>query len=262
MRLSMASCGIAACVAGGAGSGSNSSGAPAVETPPGVGTPALSDRTAACVFDATYVVLEGDTFGARRSVTFQGETGAITTGALDGADFDDAAIFSNPVNGEFSRVVQISDGNVFGVVGLTVPAGDLPASGSVTHYNEGWVNVTAAFETDTLVLTGDAAFTVNWGGGGGIAGTLYNFSVESASTGYLSGAGSIVLSDGAVSGDNFSFGTGTISGTGDFARLGGAGTLSSTTGTFFGPQADELGGVIVIDDPNDSILVVGAFQAD
>ncbi|MGJ8622041.1 MAG: hypothetical protein ACSHW1_04635 [Yoonia sp.] len=258
--------GLTACGGGGGGTvgsgGGGSTSEPADEVPPGAGTPALSDRTATGSFDITYVVLEGQVL-RRSGVTFDGQTGEITGQLLDGTDLDDNIVFTNPAGGEFSRIVRISGDSVFGVVGLDVPSGDLPVAGDVIHYNEGWVGLTAAFETDTLVLTGDATFIVDLTGGNSISGEFSNFNVESsAGSGAVSGSGKIIFTDGTISGANASFDAGTISGTGSFADLGGAGTTSSTTGTFFGPEADEFGGVVMIDDPNDDIAIYGAFQVD
>lgn len=219
----------------------------------------LSDRSpAAGTAGMAYVVLEGQTGRSSDDVSVFYETGAVSGGLVDGTDLDDT-VYSNPANGEHSRVVRISGDNIFGVVGLDVLSGDLPAAGTVTSYNEGWVGVTAAFEDDVLVLTGNAEFTATWATGD-IDGRFFNLSGTNEDSDDVTNVGTIVLTNGTISGDDFTGGG--VSGTGVFADLGGSGTSSDTTGTFFGPQAEELGGVILIDDVNDDILVVGAFQAD
>lgn len=248
---------------GGAGGGGGGSSIPTEPTDPPVEVTdadyvELSDRTASAPADMTFVSLDGQT-RVDGSVTIASGSGAISGGAvLNGRNIEDA-IFTNPANGEFSRIFRITGENRFGVVGLDVLPGDLPAAGTTTMYNEGWVGMTAAFEGDTFVLTGDAEFTASWGGGANVDGRFFNLS-GSNSGGNVGNQGTIILTDAAISGDTFSGGV--ISGTGIFAPLGGSGTTSQTGGTFFGPQADELGGVILIDDTTDDILIVGAFQAD
>jgi hypothetical protein len=217
----------------------------------------LNDRSASGSAGMAYVLLEGQTRHNNDAVSIVYSSGAISGDLLNGTDVDDA-IYTNPANGEFSRIVRITGDNVFGAVGLDVRAGDLPTAG-VTNYNEGWVGMTAAFETDTLVLTGNAEFTATWGTND-IDGRFFNLSGRNSGGGSVTNVGTIILTNGTISGDNFSGGT--VSGTGQFARLGGSGTTSQTGGTFFGPQADELGGVVLINDTPDDILIVGAFQAD
>ncbi len=257
----IAGLGLAAC--GGSSGERADNGPPPVEVPPNANAPDIADRTANGDFAVTYIVLDGSSFDERSTIQLRGNTGVLTGGELDGEDVDDLGIFTNPATGDFSRIVRISADNLFGVVGIAVPANDLPAAGTMTSYNEGWVGLTATFDNDVLVLTGDATFDVDWASGGGtISGTLSNFNVDSSATGNRNGNGTIVFTNGVVNGDDFSFAPGTISGTGTFSGLGGSNTTSQTQGTFFGAGADELGGVIVIDDRNDDITVTGAFQAD
>lgn len=253
---------LALTACGGGGGGSDGSGIPTEPTDPPDevvdGAYAdLSDRTAPGTAGMAYVLLEGQTRRNSDGVNITYSTGAISGGLLAGTDVDDA-IYSNPANGEFSRIVRISGDNVFGAVGLDVLSGDLPTAGTVTSYNEGWVGMTATFENNVYVLTGDAEFTATWGAND-IDGRFFNLSGSDRS-GSVPNQGTIILTDGTISGDTFSGGS--VTGTGLFAPLGGSGTTSQTGGTFFGPEADELGGVIVINDTNDDILVVGAFQAD
>lgn len=248
---------------GGTGGGGGGGGTPPDPTNPpdevvNVNYDELSNRTAPGLAAMSYVVLDGQTPISEDTVTMLYSSGAITGGVLDMTDLDDAT-FLNPANGEFSRIVRISGSNLFGVVGLDVLAGDLPPAGSVTSYNEGWVGMTAAFENEVLVLEGDAEFTATWDTND-IDGRFFNLSGTNSGNGNVTNVGTIVLTNGVITDDNFTGGS--VSGTGVFAQLGGGGTSSDTGGTFFGPQADELGGVILINDATDDILVVGAFQAD
>lgn len=258
--LALAACGAST------GTGSSVSSTPTEPTDPPDEVPGgseyadLSNRAAPGTAGTgmAYVLLEGQARRNSDGVQFNFSTGEVTGGLLSGTDVDEAE-YTNPANGEFSRIVRISGDNVFGVVGLDVLPGDLPTAGTVTSYNEGWVGMTAAFENDALVLEGDATFTASWGSND-IDGRFFNLSGTSSVGGGVTNVGTIILTDGTISGDNFTGGA--VSGTGRFAAIGGSGTTSQTGGTFFGPEADELGGVVLINDATDVILVVGAFQAD
>ncbi|MCK0095953.1 transferrin-binding protein-like solute binding protein [Yoonia sp. F2084L] len=256
---------LAACGAG-SGTGDSVNNIPTEPTDPPDEVPGgseyaeLSNRAAPGTAGTgmAYVLLEGQTRRNSDGVSIDFASGDITGGLLSGTNVDEAE-YTNPANGEFSRIVRISGDNVFGAVGLDVLSGDLPTAGTVTSYNEGWVGMTAAFENDVLVLEGDATFTASWGAND-IDGRFFNLSGTSSAGGGVTNVGTIILTDGTITGDNFTGGA--VSGTGRFAAIGGAGTTSQTGGTFFGPDADELGGVVLINDTTDDILVVGAFQAD
>jgi hypothetical protein len=205
-----------------------------------------------------YVVLDGITPALDDNVTVTYSNGSLVGGVLEGKNLDTSA-FSNPANGEFSRVFRISGENLFGVVGLDVLSGDLPETGTFSVYNEGWVGMNAALEGRLLTLEGDATFTASWGTGD-LSGRFFNLSGRDSLDQTVTNVGTIVLTGADITADQFSGGN--VTGTGVFAGLGGTSSTIVTQGAFFGPLADELGGVLLIDDLTQDILVIGAFQAD
>lgn len=256
---------LAACSAGSDGSGdSGTDGNPGLPTGPAdevvdIAYSVVSDRSADGTANMAYVFLVGQTTSTSDAVTITFSTGDIVGELLTGTNIDSAE-FSNPANGEFSRVVGISGSSLFGAVGLEVLLNDdLPETGTVTNYNEGWVGMTAAFEENVYVLEGDATFTTTWGSGD-IDGWFFNLSGTDQSDADVTNVGTIALIDANVVDDSFSGGR--VTGTGVFSSLDSTSSTAGTSGTFFGPQADELGGVLVINDVDDDILVFGAFQAD
>ncbi|EBA12008.1 transferrin-binding protein-like solute binding protein [Roseobacter sp. CCS2] len=257
--------GLVACGGGGGGGGNTASDGTRPDDPaanfPGSVSAELDDTSALGEAGMAYVLLDGQILRESDRVSIRYSDGLVSGGLVREQSISDTDAFINPANGEFSRIVRISSDNLFGVVGLDIQDGDLPTSGN-TNYNQGWVGMTAIFEDDVLVLEGDATFTVAWSGTGDIDGSFRNLSGTDSDDANVSNVGTIVLNNGIISGDNFDFAGSTVSGTGVFASLGGSGTSSSTTGTFFGPQANELGGVILIDDLPNDIQVSGAFQAD
>ena len=262
----VAAFGLVACGGGGGSGGSNniagdgtSPDDPAADFPDSVYAN-LEDTSAVGEAGMAYVLLDGQILRESDRVSIRYSDGLVSGGLVRGQDISDTGAFTNPANGDFSRVVRISEDNLFGVVGLDVQDGDLPPTGTMTSYNEGWVSLTATFEDEVVVMTGDATFSVNWASATSITGNLANLSGTDSDDGNVSG--SINLGTGSVSGDSFTFGNGSaMSGTGVFLDLGRSGTSSSTTGKFFGPDANELGGVLLIDDAADGIEVFGAFQA-
>ncbi|WP_108813644.1 transferrin-binding protein-like solute binding protein [Loktanella sp. Alg231-35] len=260
----VAAIGLSACGSAGGGGGGDGGGTPteptsaAVEVPPNMNYPDLSNRISG-TSEVAYVVLRNDLPLYEDGVQVNQLTGAVSGGLLASTDLDDAE-FLNPANGEFSRIVRISGNNVFGAVGLDVLAGDLPTSG-VSNYNEGWVGMTATFSDNVYVLTGNATFTVTWDGVGDIDGRFFNLSGTAAQGGSVTNGGTIILTNGGLDA-NERFSGGSVTGTGIFADLGGTSSTSGTQGAFFGPDADELGGVLRINDNTEDIQVFGAFQAD
>jgi hypothetical protein len=256
--LSLTACGGAGGGSGGGGGGGGNSTPPPGSadevTDPSI--PFLSNRVSGTA-QSVYVVFEGQSVRLNDSVTINYADGVVTGGLLSGTDLDNSE-FTNPARGEHSRIVRISGSNVFGAVGIDAT---LPPGGTVTtNYNEGWVGLTAAIDgDDTYTLEGDAVFTATWGSNR-IDGRFLNLSGNGSVNGAVSDVGTILISDARIVGDNFD--RGTVTGTGLFDDLGGTGSSRTLRGSFFGPQADELGGVLVVNDSADGILVVGAFQAD
>lgn len=247
--------GLSACGGGEGGGGNSTVSADEVTNP---SYDELSDRTAGGTGGLAYVVLEGSTARFNDDTTFTYRDGKISGGLLNNTDFDGSQ-YTNPANGEFSRVVRISGDNVFGVVGLDVQSGDMPTTGS-TSYNAGWVGMNAIVDGETLVLTGDATFTAQWEGDTGVSGRFFNLSGTSDQSGNVTNVGTIVLTDADLNGGRFSGGR--MTGTGSFSGLNAAGGENRSQGVFFGPDADEIGGVLDINDGSADIRVLGAFQAD
>ena len=84
----------------------------------------------------------------------------------------------------------------------------------------------------------------------------------------LDAGGTVAITDGAIdyvaviSGNTFSGGTADLSSTQITTDLTGA-ELVDTSGGFYGPGADEVGGVVLIDDTGTgSLLLLGDFVAD
>lgn len=256
---------VSACGGAGAGGG----GLPTEPTSPAIEIVderyiRLSDRSQSLIIvdGMAYRLLEGQTLRADDFITFSYSDGQITGGLLNLTDIDSGS-FTNPANGEFSRVVRISGESIFGVVGLDVLSGDLPSdlptSGTVSSYNEGWVGLTAIFEEGPYVLEGDATFTATWATND-IDGRFFNLSGTDPLDAVVTNVGTINLNNAVISGDNFTGGS--VTGTGVFSPLSGSSNTSGTAGTFFGPQADELGGILRINDAGQDIFVLGVFQAD
>ena len=218
----------------------------------------LSDRTAVGTAGMIYVILDGQTSLSSDAVTINYSDGAITGGLLNGRNID-GVTFLNPAGGEFSRLVSIEGESLLGVVGLDVLAGDLPTMGT-TDYNLGGVELTAIFENNVYVLSGNAEFTANWGANDNLEGRFFNLTGTDAQGGASTNEGTIILTNANITGDTFAGGS--VTGTGLFSDLGGSSSTAGTQGAFFGPDADELGGVLSINDAAQDIRVLGAFQAD
>jgi len=252
---------VVACLMSVGACGGGGGGAPANEVD-SLDYPALADRAAiGGPTTITVVVLENGVAQAPATASFDQSTGAITGGDLDGTDIDDV-IFTNPANGEISRVVTLSGADsYFGVVGFETEAADRPPMGTTTSYNEGWASVTATTDDGTYTLEADATLSANWSTNR-LSGTFSGMSGNLAGTGgvdqNVSNVGNITLSNSVIGGSEFAGGT--VTGTGIFAPLDGSSSTSGTGGAFFGDQADEVGGLLVVTD--DDVSVIGAFQAD
>lgn len=218
----------------------------------------LDNRGATGQVPVAYVLLDGDS-PVSGDAMLAYATGAVTSGLLDGTDVDETGTYSNPASTEFARVVTISGSNsLFGVAGLETAGADLPAAGTTTTYSNGWVSLLANSDSETYSLTGDAALTASWGTGAVINATFNGFSGTDSSDAAVSNAGTLRLNDMTISGNGFAGGN--ASGTGIFAALDGSSVTTGTQGLFFGPAAGEVGGIIIIRDPD--LDVTGAFLSD
>ncbi|MEM8537835.1 MAG: transferrin-binding protein-like solute binding protein, partial [Pseudomonadota bacterium] len=213
--------------------------------------PAISDRGATGgPSGVTMILLQN---GAAQPVTvgdFDQSTGVISSSQLAGLDLDNAE-FQNPADAEFSRIARVSGtDSFFGAVGFGTAAADRPEAGSVTAYVDGWAGLTATTDAGTYTLTGDATFTADWGSGR-LRGDFTNLDGTVSDAAGIDAAaanvGTIRLSSSVITGSAFAGGI--VTGTGLFSGLDGNSSTVGTSGNFFGPQADELGGLLVIDDP-------------
>jgi len=145
---------------------------------------------------------------------------------------------------------QLFDGGALSF-GVLTPLNDMPTSGTA-NYNTGFMDglyVNAARET--FNLTGDATLTANFQSLK-ITGLLDNIQAVRilASPPPATSFGNIVL-DGSISGNNF---VGSANSTGIAVPLSG-----SVQGSFYGPAAQEAGGVFQIKSVGGTEHAVGAF---
>ncbi|SFR97213.1 transferrin-binding protein-like solute binding protein [Yoonia litorea] len=249
---------MAACGGSGSGGGGAGTGAIGVDEVESLDYSDLGDRGAVGTAAVTYVVLDGEIATSDADATLDYTTGQIAGGALDGTSLV-TSDYENPADGEYSRIIALDGAEtLFGAGGLITRVSDLPDAGT-TNYNLGWVGLTATTDTDVYTLTGDATFVSNWTNGS-IRGDFDKLSGTDALDQSVSDVGTITLlvSGASISGSSFSGGT--VSGTGTFASLDAGSDTSKSAGRFFGPAADEIGGILVIEDADVSIL--GAYQAD
>lgn len=251
---------LTACGGGGGGSGERPTEPldPPVEVD-GAGYELLSNRAATGNVGMIYVIIDGQSPETNNSVTLNRSSGAVSGGDLNGENID-GVLFSNPAGGEYSRFVIDEGNSILGVVGLDVLANDLPTMGT-SDYNVGVVEMTAIFEEGPYVLTGNATFTANWGANANLDGRFFNLSGNNAQGSSVVNQGIINLTNASINA-NGQFSGGSVTGAGLFAGLGGSSSTSGTQGAFFGPEAEELGGVLVINDNSEDIRILGAFQAD
>jgi hypothetical protein len=163
----------------------------------------------------------------------------------------------------FRREAAGSDPS-FGVIGFLSSPTDLPGSGRVSY--SGATEVTAADATRIYTLDGNAFIVADFGTGrvrialeelGGVA--------EGASPGNTGSVtvprgGAVTVDGSRISGATFSGGT--VSASGLPFGVTGSADASGTKGGFFGPEADEAAGRVVVDDPAGNVRILGTFAAD
>lgn len=230
------------------------------ENDPTVTYPAFSDATAPINSDLRYISLNAALVGANGSATLDHDGGTITSGVLAGTlnsgrtsvalAGGGTGTLSNPDSNEFLRLFQIQGGansGTIGVIGIETDPTDIPAPTVGTVEYGGTASVTAAPGDQNLyVLSGDVNVTADWATST-VTTRFGNFSGTANGNAAGSGLGQMIIS-GATIGADGSFTGGSITGTGTvFGSLSGTSGLSGTRGQFFGPDADEVGGVLVID---------------
>lgn len=176
-------------------------------------------------------------------------SGGLLAGTLD-ADFTvitlDAggtAELSNPANADFARILATTGADArFGVVGVPASLGDIPSSGTAEYLG----SVVLDLNTDrgTFALTGDAGVSVDWAGGAetdftNLGGRLNDIE-EIANVGTVNVRGAVLSGTG--------FYGGTLTTTGDDLEFSTSATFEHA-GQFYGPNAGEVGGILVVEDP-------------
>lgn len=250
-------------------------GAPATEQLEvvGDGYVELSATTAAAVSTLTYqgfTTAGAPRAGSAGSLTH--DTGVITGGLLAGTintartsvalDDGGTAELTNPASTEYHRAfaTQPTSGTpVVGVVGVRTDPGDLPGGTATTT---GTASIAITDGGDFYELTGTARVDANFGDGS-VDVTLSNLAGTrrtGASDTSVGNQGTLRIVDNTISGSGFSGGAASFSGS--FSLSGGADS-SDSRGAFYGPAAEEAGGVVVIDDTGSGgIAVLGTYFTD
>ena len=192
--------------------------------------------------------LTGDVNANRTLITLDGGgTVVITDGATDYV-----AMFSaEPLGGDPS----------FGVVGIPTAIADLP----VTATYSGTTNFSIVDGTSFYELVGSASVAANFGAGNldatfsSLDGTRKD-GVSAPQN--VTNVATVSINNADISGNTFSGGTAGLSSTQITTDLTGT-EVVDTSGGFYGPNADEVGGVVLIDDTSTgSLLLLGDFVAD
>lgn len=152
----------------------------------------------------------------------------------------------------------------FGVLGTPTALADLP-DGTVTANYSGTTNLAIVDDTSLYELVGSASVTADFGA----ADLDVTFSsLDGTRTDGLSApvnvnnVATVSINDAQISGNTFSGGTAGFSSTQITTDLSGSETVD-TSGGFYGPDAGEVGGVVLIDDTSSgSLLLLGDFVAD
>lgn len=249
---------LAACGGGGGG--------PAVTDAPTLGdvNSTATSSLVATVLDANAGTVAAETGNLNRSEN----TGQI--GGLSGALSADrtrievigggAVTFSDAGDGFAARFDAARPGTTTsGIAGIATAAGDLPG-GSATY--SGDTVITATSGTDLFELTGTADITADFGRGDvtTVLSDLSGVQIEGGGTQApvaVSDAGTLTLRGSAIGGARFSGGTAAL--TSEVLSLAGDETVA-VEGAFFGPAAEQAGGVFAITGGETKIF--GDFLAE
>ena len=204
----------------------------------GVGTSGTTGALDHAANTVTAGILQGDLNAGRTEI------------ALDGGG---TATLTNPASTEFARFFRIespTDTRV-GVVGMT--AADIPTDGTVNY--GGHVDLTFVRRNDPpRSVDGAANVSVNFD-----TNRVTTTFGDLSETGGLSNVGTLTISGATLVGDSFSGGTASGTGLLDLDATS-AGVQSATGGQLYGPNADEVGGVVAIS--TDDLTVQGAYIAE
>ena len=156
-------------------------------------------------------------------------------------------------------------GPLFGVVGQLTEAADMPFGSDPTTTYVGRAQVTVAHDTSVYDLSGLATITANWGTSR-VDVRLHDLDGERSTAGMTSTVDDVAvirLDDAVLTDAEFVGGAPSITSS-EIGLVAGASSAGSA-GAFFGPGADEVGGVVLIDDTataTGETRVLGSYLAD
>ena len=190
------------------------------------------------------------------SVAADGETIPLDDGGeivLTFGDTDFAALFEATPTGEDRTI---------GVVGLPTDAADMPATGAANY--SGTASVTIQDDTAVYDLDGTASVEADFAGGSVTTALTDLSGTETVGLNPpddVTDLADIAIDGSAITGATFAGGTPALA-SDTLADLSGLET-TSLDGGFYGPEADEVGAVFVIDDSADGTLTIfGVVIAD
>ena len=275
--FALATCSLLAACGGGsgtaAGDGTGSNGGPA-EVPTSDSYIALNEVTSAVETPLGFVAMNSSNRTARgyagtldhNTGTLSGN-GALLIGSVNIARTlvslpgGETAELSNPGNtASHARIFRTNglSNDLFGVVGQYTNLDLIPAMAS-SIYN-GSVTLQADNGNATFALVGDATITASWSGDGitSVFNNLDGTRNDGLGGGInVSDVGTVTISGATLNGSQFSGGT--FSTTGDDLVYTGGGTQTHA-GQFFGPDAQEVGGVFGLEKENE-LELSGVFVA-
>lgn len=197
--------------------------------------------------------LPGDIDGTRVNITLD-EGGLIT-------------IFDGPTDyvARYEAQPQNSD-PFFGVIGVPTRVTDLPSPGVATYTGVASSQIQIIDGSAVYDLTGTTNASVDFGAGNvditlsDLAGTRTD-GVSAATS--VNDVAVIRIEDAGLSGSTFSGGSAVFDSSQISTVLSGT-EVVNTSGGLFGPNGDELGGVLLIDDTSGAgtLLIQGTFTAD
>lgn len=248
-------------------------GTPNVEEPPVQQVAGLSSSSATTTVSLSGIALDGV---AGTVATFSGELNrgadTATVAGLDGSinaartvitPSDGGRVVLTPEEDRFAArftATPLTGNETIGVVGIPTSVADLPG-GTVTY--SGDTNLLVQNGTTVLTLTGDVEIAARFASDSvtttlsGLSGTSTNGISPSVS---VNDAGAITISSSALSGNTFTGGSATVSSTVFDVGSSAAVTVS---GGVFGPNGEEAGGALLIDDTViGDVRIAGDFLAE
>ncbi len=197
-------------------------------------------------------------------VVRSGNTGKLASDGSQIAFGNDVIALSNPGGLDFVRLYDFGgrSGGEAGVVGFQTAIDAMPG-GSASYL--GRAEVLATDATGIYTLTGEAIIDADFAGNAvtvrlvKLGGQAQGVSGSGLAVTQVPAGGEVRLSGAEITEKRFTGGTPAVFGT-PFAVEGSLRDTGSA-GSFFGPGADEVGGVVAIDDAG-SLRIRGRFVAD